>query len=114
MIELVDYNENLLKEKEAKKEGRTRRSRRGGQKAAAASRLLQLSRLKRNFPQLSLRRRPDSPISALRCASPTPPGVPKQYNTDADPTHGSASVVFLMLAKRGATFFLKNSVMAGW
>ena len=36
MIELVDYNENLLKEKEAKKEGRTRRSRRGGQKAAAA------------------------------------------------------------------------------
>lgn len=35
MIELVDYNENLLKEKEAKKEGRTRRSRRGGQKAAA-------------------------------------------------------------------------------
>ena len=36
MIELVDYNENLLKEKEAKKDGRTRRSRRGGQKAAAA------------------------------------------------------------------------------
>ena len=36
MIELVDYNENLLKEKEAKKEGRTRRSRRGGQKATAA------------------------------------------------------------------------------
>ncbi len=36
MIELVEYNENLLKEKEAKKEGRTRRSRRGGQKAAAA------------------------------------------------------------------------------
>ncbi|MDE6525538.1 MAG: 50S ribosomal protein L17 [Paramuribaculum sp.] len=36
MIELVDYNENLLKEKEAKKEGRTRRSRRSGQKAAAA------------------------------------------------------------------------------
>ncbi|WP_289738758.1 50S ribosomal protein L17 [Paramuribaculum intestinale] len=36
MIELVDYNENLLKEMEAKKEGRTRRSRRGGQKAAAA------------------------------------------------------------------------------
>ncbi|MDE5719436.1 MAG: 50S ribosomal protein L17 [Paramuribaculum sp.] len=36
MIELVDYNENLLKEKGAKKEGRTRRSRRGGQKAAAA------------------------------------------------------------------------------
>ena len=35
-IELVDYNENLLKEKEAKKEGRTRRSRRGGQKATAA------------------------------------------------------------------------------
>ena len=36
MIELVDYNENMLKEKGAKKEGRTRRSRRGGQKAAAA------------------------------------------------------------------------------
>ncbi len=36
MIELVDYNENMLKEKGAKKEGRTRRSRRGGNKAAAA------------------------------------------------------------------------------
>ena len=36
MIELVDYNENMLKEKGAKKEGRTRRSRRGGQEAAAA------------------------------------------------------------------------------
>lgn len=34
-IELVDYNENMLKDKGAKKEGRTRRSRRGGSKAAA-------------------------------------------------------------------------------
>ena len=34
-IELVDYNENMLKDKGAKKEGRTRRSRRGGSKSAA-------------------------------------------------------------------------------
>lgn len=34
-IELVDYNENMLKDKGAKKEGRTRRSRRGGSKPAA-------------------------------------------------------------------------------
>lgn len=34
-IELVDYNENMLKSKDAKKEGRTRRSRRSASKAAA-------------------------------------------------------------------------------
>ena len=34
-IELVDYNENMLKEKGAKKEGRTRRSRRSSAKPAA-------------------------------------------------------------------------------
>jgi len=34
-IELVDYNENMLKEKGAKKEGRTRRSRRSNKSAAA-------------------------------------------------------------------------------
>ena len=34
-IELVDYNENMLKDKGAKKERRTRRSRRGGSKSAA-------------------------------------------------------------------------------
>lgn len=34
-IELVDYNENMLKEKGAKKEGRTRRSRRSSDKPAA-------------------------------------------------------------------------------
>lgn len=33
-IELVDYNENMLKEKGAKKEGRTRRSRRSSKPAA--------------------------------------------------------------------------------
>lgn len=36
-IELVDYNENMLKESGAKKEGRTRRSRRGGKKNDAAA-----------------------------------------------------------------------------
>lgn len=36
-IELVDYNENMLKEKGAKKEGRTRRSRRGSKAAAPAA-----------------------------------------------------------------------------
>lgn len=35
-IELVDYNENMLKEKGAKKETRTRRSRRGSKNAASA------------------------------------------------------------------------------
>ena len=35
-IELVDYNENMLKEKAAKKTGRTRRSRRSADKAAEA------------------------------------------------------------------------------
>lgn len=34
-IELVDYNENMLKEKAGKKEGRTRRSRRSSAKTAA-------------------------------------------------------------------------------
>ncbi|MDE6783502.1 MAG: bL17 family ribosomal protein, partial [Paramuribaculum sp.] len=34
-IELVDYNEAMLKTKEAKKEGRTRRSRRSSKPAAA-------------------------------------------------------------------------------
>ncbi|MCI9285268.1 MAG: 50S ribosomal protein L17 [Muribaculaceae bacterium] len=34
-IELVDYNENMLKDSSAKKQGRTRRSRRGGNKPAA-------------------------------------------------------------------------------
>ena len=34
-IELVDYNENMLKEKAAKKPGRTRRSRRSADKPAA-------------------------------------------------------------------------------
>lgn len=34
-IELVDYNENMLKEKAGKKEGRTRRSRRSSAKNAA-------------------------------------------------------------------------------
>ena len=34
-IELVDYNENMLKEKAAKKTGRTRRSRRSADKPAA-------------------------------------------------------------------------------
>lgn len=34
-IELVDYNENMIKEKGAKKAGRTRRSRRGSKPAAA-------------------------------------------------------------------------------
>ena len=34
-IELVDYNENMMKEKGAKKQGRTRRSRKGADKAAA-------------------------------------------------------------------------------
>lgn len=34
-IELVDYNENMIKEKDAKKAGRTRRSRRGSKPAAA-------------------------------------------------------------------------------
>ncbi|MBD5243348.1 MAG: 50S ribosomal protein L17 [Barnesiella sp.] len=36
-IELVDYNENMLKEKGAKKEGRTRRSRRKSAPAAEAT-----------------------------------------------------------------------------
>lgn len=36
-IELVDYNENMLKEKGAKKEGRTRRSRRSKSAAAPAA-----------------------------------------------------------------------------
>ncbi len=36
-IELVDYNENMLKEKGAKKEGRTRRSRRSAKPAAEAT-----------------------------------------------------------------------------
>ncbi len=36
-IELVDYNENMLKEKGAKKEGRTRRSRRSNKPAAPAA-----------------------------------------------------------------------------
>ena len=36
MIELVDYNENLLKEQGVKKATRTRRSRRGGKPAAEA------------------------------------------------------------------------------
>ena len=36
-IELVDYNENMLKEKVAKKEGRTRRSRRKSAPAAEAT-----------------------------------------------------------------------------
>lgn len=35
-IELVDYNENMLKEKGAKKQGRTRRSRKSAPKADAA------------------------------------------------------------------------------
>ena len=35
MIELVDYNENMLKEKGAKKAGRTRRSRKAAPKAEA-------------------------------------------------------------------------------
>lgn len=35
-IELVDYNENMLKEKGAKKQGRTRRSRKSAPKAEAA------------------------------------------------------------------------------
>lgn len=35
-IELVDYNENMLKDKGAKKEGRTRRSRRSSKPAAEA------------------------------------------------------------------------------
>ena len=35
-IELVDYNENMLKEKAAQKTGRTRRSRRSADKAAEA------------------------------------------------------------------------------
>lgn len=35
-IELVDYNENMLKDKAAKKEGRTRRSRRSSKPAAEA------------------------------------------------------------------------------
>lgn len=39
-IELVDYNENMLKEKGAKKEGRTRRSRRGSKAAAPAAEAL--------------------------------------------------------------------------
>lgn len=34
-IELVDYDENMMKEKGAKKQGRTRRSRKGADKAAA-------------------------------------------------------------------------------
>lgn len=34
-IELVDYNENMLKDKAGKKEGRTRRSRRSNKSAAA-------------------------------------------------------------------------------
>lgn len=34
-IELVDYNENMLKEKSAKKQGRTRRSRKAAPKAEA-------------------------------------------------------------------------------
>ena len=36
-IELVDYNENMLKEKGAKKAGRTRRSRKSAPKAEAAA-----------------------------------------------------------------------------
>lgn len=36
-IELVDYNENMLKDKGAKKEGRTRRSRRSSKPAAEAA-----------------------------------------------------------------------------
>lgn len=36
-IELVDYNENMLKEQGAKKEGRTRRSRRSSKNAAPAA-----------------------------------------------------------------------------
>ncbi len=36
-IELVDYNENMLKEKSAKKEGRTRRSRRSSKPAAESA-----------------------------------------------------------------------------
>ncbi|MCM1348778.1 MAG: 50S ribosomal protein L17 [Firmicutes bacterium] len=36
-IELVDYNENMLKDKAAKKEGRTRRSRRSKATAAPAA-----------------------------------------------------------------------------
>lgn len=35
MIELVDFNENMLTESGAKKQARTRRSRRGGKKGAA-------------------------------------------------------------------------------
>ncbi len=35
LIELVDYNENMLKEKSEKKAGRTRRSRKSGNAAAA-------------------------------------------------------------------------------
>ena len=35
-IELVDYNENMLKEKAGKKEGRTRRTRRAGKAAPKA------------------------------------------------------------------------------
>ncbi|MDE6269125.1 MAG: 50S ribosomal protein L17 [Muribaculaceae bacterium] len=36
-IELVDYNENMLNDKGAKKAGKTRRSRRGGKAAEAAA-----------------------------------------------------------------------------
>lgn len=36
MIELVDFNENMLAEKEAKKSAKTRRSRRGSKKNVAA------------------------------------------------------------------------------